>query len=508
VSESPTGPARPAAHERLDARIARLARERGDADARYNEALTALDRAQTAPVDMPHPPPPYDESQLPSVNAHWRILDEAAPVVDGSLKGRLRGFIWRLVGPPLDRQQHFNAAVVDHLNRNVAAHREAARAAETTIEMLRQQVEAAIRFQSHLIQYLQTITLYVDTKDRAVQVEAQVLNEGLAAISADWLKRWESLAARDRRVLDRLSEVDDLRTTAALAQQTALSLKREVERLPAFAPGGASSSVPAFAPGGASSSAPAFAPAEAPSGREGATARQAPPDLDAYKYLGFEESFRGSVEDIRARLASYVPIFEGQSDVLDIGCGRGEFLELLRGAGISARGLDLNHEMAEAARARGLEVAEGDALAYLQSLPDASLGGLFAAQVVEHLEPGYLMRLLETAAHKVRPGGAIVLETINPACWVAFFESYIRDLTHQRALHPETLQYLVRASGFRDVRIEYRSPIPERDRLQPLFSPATLPAEIADFVEIHNSNIEKLNGRMYGFMDYAVVGRR
>ncbi len=89
--------------------------------------------------------------------------------------------------------------------------------------------------------------------------------------------------------------------------------------------------------------------------------------------------------------------------------------------------------------ARGLEVAEGDLLSYLQALPDGALGGLIAIQVVEHLDPDYLMRALDVAYHKLRPGARIVLETINPACWFAFFASYVRDLTHVRPLHPETL---------------------------------------------------------------------
>ena len=92
-----------------------------------------------------------------------------------------------------------------------------------------------------------------------------------------------------------------------------------------------------------------------------------------------------------------------------------------------------------------------DALGVPAALPDASLGGIIATQVVEHLEPSYLMRLLDAAARKLRPGAPIVLETINPACWLAFFSSYIRDLTHVRPVHPETLQYLLRASGFERV---------------------------------------------------------
>ena len=175
------------------------------------------------------------------------------------------------------------------------------------------------------------------------------------------------------------------------------------------------------------------------------------PSLEAYKYVGFEDQFRGSVEEIRGRLADYLPLFDGARDVLDVGCGRGEFLRLLAEHGVTARGVDLNHEMVEACRSLGLDVAEGDALDYVTSTPDGSLGGLFAAQVVEHLEPERLLRLLDVAFSKLRPGSRIVLETINPACWAAFFHSYIRDLTHVRPIHPETLKYVLQATGFQNV---------------------------------------------------------
>jgi SAM-dependent methyltransferase len=473
--------------EHLQDLLTRLERERDEADRRYNDALTALDRSVQPPGPMPDPPPAYDTTKLPAVNEHWNILAAGAPAADRSLKGRLRGFIWRLVGPPLESQRHFNAALVDHLNRNVATHVEAERASATTIAVLRQQADALTRFQTFLIQYLQTITLYIDTKDRAVGGQAQVINSGVNAISDDWLKRWESLGAREQRFVARAAAVDDLRATVSIAQQTALSLKREVERLITSGATGT---------GGTT-------------GTTGTPGISAAPDLDSYKYLGFEDAFRGSTDDIRDRLASYLPLFDGQRDVLDVGCGRGEFLELLRQRGISARGLDLNHEMVETSRARGLEVAEGDALGYLQSLPDDSLGGIFAAQVVEHLEPGYLMRVLEAAAHKMRPGGVIVLETINPACWLAFFESFLRDVTHVWPLHPDTLQYLMRASGFGRVEIEYRSPVAEASRLQPVPGPpAGIEPALADLVETFNENVSKLNARMFTFQDYAAIGRK
>lgn len=177
-------------NESLAAHLARLERERVEADARYNAALTALDRAVTERPAFPHPPPPYDAAKLEDLNNGWRILAGGPPAVDRSLKGRLRGFIWRLVGPSLEAQQHFNATLVEHLNRNVKAHEESEKAIATSIALVRDQVEALIRFETHLIQYLQTMTLYVDTRDRSAGGGAEVLNAGLGAITDEWMKRW------------------------------------------------------------------------------------------------------------------------------------------------------------------------------------------------------------------------------------------------------------------------------------------------------------------------------
>jgi SAM-dependent methyltransferase len=468
--------------ERLGERITRLELERQEADRTYNEALSALDRVLEPPIDLPHPPPGYDEAKVTAINETWNILPAGAPAVDGSLKGRLRAFVWRLVGPPLETQKQFNATLVDHLNRNVDAHREAAKAIASAIATMGDHLERQRRLQAHLIQYLQKVTLYIDTRDRLVAAEAEVPHAGMHAITQEWLKRWDSMAARDARAAARLAVLDEVRSTAVIAQQTALSLKRDVERMlerPAD-----------------------FAAAPGPQATQVSS-------LDSFKYLSFEDEFRGSLVEIRRRLAEYVPKFAGQRDVLDIGCGRGEFLELLREAGIPARGLDLNHEMVEASRARGLDVTEGDALSYVASLPDDSLGGLFASQVVEHLEPVYLARLLETASHKIRRGGLIVLETINPACWVAFFESYLRDLTHVRPLHPETLKHLLRVSGFHTVDLEYKSPVAEWDRLRTApRPPGDLPEGVADLIEAFNEDMTKLNDRMFTFQDYAVLGRK
>jgi O-antigen chain-terminating methyltransferase len=220
-------------------------------------------------------------------------------------------------------------------------------------------------------------------------------------------------------------------------------------------------------------------------------------------YVGFEDQFRGSPDAIRARLLEYVPIFAGATDVLDVGCGRGEFLTLLREHGIGARGIDLNEAMVDICRDQGLDASTADVLTYLRGLPDASLGGLFAAQVVEHLQPGYLTHFLDAAFDKLRPGAPIVLETINPACWFAFFESFIRDITHVHPLHPDTLRFLLIAAGFQEIDVQYRAPYPEHEKLQRVAT-----AALGDATETVNANVDKLNSLLFTYLDYAAVGRR
>jgi hypothetical protein len=155
-------------------------------------------------------------------------------------------------------------------------------------------------------------------------------------------------------------------------------------------------------------------------------------------------------------------------------------------------------------------VARGDALDHLLSLPDASLGGLIAIQVAEHFPPAYLVRILDVAYHKLRPGSKLVLETLNPSSWIAFFEAYIRDITHAWPLHPETLKYLVVAAGFQRVDVRYLSPVPADAQLQPIqvASADAVPLAVANVVRPFNDNTAKLNALLFGPTDYAIIGER
>lgn len=442
----------------------RLLAERQAAHQRYNEALTELDRAIQSVPDIPSPPAAYDETLLPKINETWSILADGPPHPTG-WGDRTFDMVWKGIAPLFERQMAFNAALVDHLNRNVASHRDTTRALERALPAFHDAFAALARFESLLIQFLQTITPLADTHYREIN--------------------------------DALSQ---LRSVTDVAQRTAMIAKREVERT------GAGGAIGAEGARGATAGA---LPAPL-----GALAPFAPPaPIAPSAYVGFEDRFRGSEETIRARLKEYVPYFEGQSNVLDIGCGRGEFLELLRDAGVSGKGLDLNPEMVEVCRSRGLDAAAGDACGYLQTLADDSLGGIIAVQVIEHLEPGYLASLLSLAFEKVRPGGRVVLETINPTCWVAFFESFVRDLSHVKPIHPETIQYLLQANGFSTVEIVYRSPIAADGRLRKV-SPRpehygdTAPDQLTELVSAFNSNVDRLNDRMFSYQDFAAIATK
>ena len=474
------------------AELARLQHERDEADRLYNDALTKLDAAIQQPRALPPPPSSYDDSQVTPLNERWELMPLKPDEGNGWLR-RLRAHAWAMVAPLFERQQAFNAALVDHVNRNVAAHKQTTKALEATMAMVSDDHRRSVEHQILLILYLQQITPYVDTKDRHVTGLMHGLAAGLSALGDDVQKRWESMVARELRYDSR---VTDVQTTLSVMQRAVQTLKREVEQALLRDP-----ETVRLKPGTTNDRATSD-PAKSPAN---ATATAPTRSLDSYKYVGFEDQFRGSEHDIRERVSSYVPLFEGAGDVLDVGCGRGEFLDLLRERGIGARGIDLNDEMAAVCRERGLDATTGDALSYLLAQPDGSLGGLFAAQVVEHLEPDYLMRFLEAAYHKMRPGSKIVLETINPACWFAFFSSYIRDITHEQPLHPDTLQYLLRASGFQKVDVRYSAPYPDESKLQRV---STGVESTARLEAAFNDNVTKLNSLLFTYLDYAAIGER
>jgi O-antigen chain-terminating methyltransferase len=289
------------------------------------------------------------------------------------------------------------------------------------------------------------------------------------------LMRWyvEPLAAEQRAFNDAsLKLIDDLyeQTDAATAgrEEAERALRELEERLLRLERRGASASVPA-------------------------TLAAQPTAASVPDYFAFESRMRGSTEQVRARQRRYVDDFRGAAPVLDVGCGRGEFLALLRDAGVEARGVDAEADMVAFAAGEGLDVGQADALVYLEGIEDGSLGGIFAAQVVEHLPPAALRRLLELAYSKLRDDGLFVAETINPLSPLAL-RNYFADLTHSQPLVPETLELLARQAGFAEAEITF------------LNEPAERLEEPADPVVA--SNVRRLNELLFGPLDYALYARK
>jgi predicted TPR repeat methyltransferase len=216
-------------------------------------------------------------------------------------------------------------------------------------------------------------------------------------------------------------------------------------------------------------------------------------------YFLFENRFRGSREDIKKRQEIYLPILLEAWDrlknrggyVLDIGCGRGEFVESMREKGIDARGVDSNEDMVLSCVERGLTVTCADAIHFLKSTKDDSLCGIFAAQVIEHLPVDVLTEFVRLCFDKLQKGGKLIFETLNPESFYAMKWFYL-DLSHQKPVHPQAISFLLEANGFYKVEVTYITPVPDDEKLD----------AAAD------QNLKKLNNFLFGFQEYAVIAER
>ena len=189
-------------------------------------------------------------------------------------------------------------------------------------------------------------------------------------------------------------------------------------------------------------------------------------DLDNW-YLAFEDLFRGSREETKRAQEIYLDYVAAagagtaSAPVLDIGCGRGEWLELLQEHACVAKGVDLNRAMVLDNRARGLDVVERDVLAYLADLPDASLGMVTGFHIIEHLRFDLLVRLFDECRRVLRPGGCMLFETPNPENLVVGAYTFYFDPTHRHPLPPRMIEFVVRERRFADVEILRLHPRPE-----------------------------------------------
>lgn len=223
------------------------------------------------------------------------------------------------------------------------------------------------------------------------------------------------------------------------------------------------------------------------------------PRFDAL-YEKFEEQFRGTFDEVTDKARGYLPdvhrlVADAEADgvrVLDIGCGRGEWLTLLRDAGVSAAGVDTHPGFVAAAQARGLDVVAGDAVEHLRSLPADSLDLVTAFHLIEHLDVETRLALMEAAQRVLRPGGCLLLETPNPRNLTMAAGDFYNDPTHRAPLPAALTEFLVAASGFAEIEVR---------PLHPAEPPLDTGAG-AQLREVERVVVDAL----YGPQDYAVLG--
>ena len=215
--------------------------------------------------------------------------------------------------------------------------------------------------------------------------------------------------------------------------------------------------------------------------------------LDAF-YLSFENRFRGPRKDIKKRVRFYLPFLRKARagtkarPVLDVGCGRGEWLELLREGKLEAIGIDLNEAMVAQCKERGLKVVQGDAIEFLRNLPDRSQGAVTGFHIIEHLPLEVLIQLLMHSRRVLKPGGIAIFESPNCKNLMVGACNFNIDPTHRNPVFPETAQFMLETHGFERVTLEYLSPV--------------------DTTTLGNIDEEspRIRELLYGPQDFAVIG--
>lgn len=439
------------------------------------------------------------------------------PLLTG-LRKLARPFVQPILDPYLDRQERFNAEVVRHLNelgsrletrldrvfedlRNVAtdpggleARLESSLAdydmslrqrfavlfdgLEEELWALRSligdhegRLEAEIgRVEIRLVEYAQAIDRRFEQKDRALERAIEEVRD-LARQSGESLSEAELLETRTL-----LAEaLETVRTDAAASGSG--DGRRESE-------------------------------AGRPERLDDRLWQQLRGWMNDQDYRAFQNRFRGDEEAIRARMEGHVERFEGvEGPVADLGCGRGEFLELLRDAEIASVGVEINEADVQDCRSRGLEAVTADLFEWLEGQSEGSLGGIFAAQVIEHLPPTDWSRLVRLAVTRLEPGGRLVLETLNPESVFAMFRAYVIDPTHVRPVHPDLLAFLASRAGLAEVGLHYQAEVP--DGVRPtVIDTGELSGEVLTLAERVNERLSRIDRLCCAPQEYTLVASR
>jgi len=328
---------------------------------------------------------------------------------------------------------------------------------------------------AHSVETMQQAQAKAESETRDRDQELQTLRQAQAQAASEAHDRVQELHVLGQAQTKTDAEVRNRHEELQAMRMRILRAERRLRRIGAVENGNATAALP-----------------------EPSTPPLAPADLD---YAGFEDILRNR-EEVKSKQRGYLAYFVGKGPVIDVGCGRGDFLELMREAGIEGKGLDLDFDMTLLCKEKGLDVAHCDALAYLADVPDDSLGGIFSAQVIEHLTSAQLNTLIVLASRKLKPGASLVLETLNPESLFVHYKWFWMDPTHVRLVHPQTLQFLLESAGFTEVSCHLSSPPAGVLAIPQLQGSGISPLD--DF----NRATDYLNKVIYGDQEYFVAGRK
>lgn len=324
-----------------------------------------------------------------------------------------------------------------------------------------------------------------------ILAQSKALNARLDAVDASASHSSELLKAY-RTDLENLSInvhnnnsiIESLKSDAELAKTKISGLKREIKNIPAVSYSAEEKKN------------------EALDGREMLKdiGSERSSDYEEIDYFDFENHFRGSIESIKKSQRMYLKYFAGKSHVIDIGCGRGEFLSLLKENGIEAEGADIYEPYVDYCQMNGLKAVCCDGAEYLASVEKAD--GIFVGQVVEHLEPYQIIRLCNTAYEKLTEGGCIVIETPNPTSLAIYTNAFYIDPSHVKPVHPLTMKYYLEKAGFKNIEIVYTESSRPDQRIP------ELKCESAENAGEFNAAMKKVSDIIFGSQDYAIIAVR
>jgi 2-polyprenyl-3-methyl-5-hydroxy-6-metoxy-1,4-benzoquinol methylase len=386
----------------------------------------------------------------------WDRIYWSPPAKFGRLVGRIAAAIWRLPRnirqfiarvETLERRASDAGLAIKAIHSNRAADRQTAAAHASQVQREMEQLRGR-----------------TDTINRALSDRAQAIEGRARAI--------EGSAARTKAEID--AQIAEIHTTLIDHWRNIVDYKLRADALRVSA-----------------------SPASAPAANGPATARAEKAHLLDPLYLSFEDRYRGTRADIKQRQSVFVALVEacvratGGAPVVDLGCGRGEWLEVLADSGIAAQGYDMNRIAVEECRQRGLDARSGEAIEALAALPDNSCSVVTGFHIIEHLPFEALVALIDHALRVLRPGGAIVLETPNPANVIVAAERFYFDPTHRNPLPSELTSYLLKSRGFGEIEVLPLHPVEWQSR--------------QDYID---PMLAYLQDKLFGPQDYGVVGRK